>query len=278
MAIPITSEVTKQILSAVKQANYPDVGRISQEIKDHIVEVDLTPEQVEIVLDNLIKDKPWEYIRGWAEFKDNRFTVTPDTLIPRLETEVLVDLAIKYAQSQDSLQIIDVGTGSGAIITSIAAQLNNPKYTYFATDISEKALKTAKNNAKSIIPKGEIHFINANLLGTDVFNINSPTLIVSNLPYIGENEYKELDPSVKSHEPKSALVGGQLGHELYIELFKQGQKFTNTIKHMWEASPSTIPHLTNYLDQQKIPHQVVRDQFEIDRFLIVNTVSEVKCK
>jgi len=275
----ITTETRKIISLAVKKANYPDQSRIIHEIEEHIIESQFSTKQIATLLKKLANNHPWEYIRGWAEFSGSKFIVSQNTLIPRLETEILVDLAIKKIlkitrNKHTSLQIIDIGTGSGVIIISIAKKLSEltdlikiQKNTYLATDISDKALEIAKQNQQNIIPKEEIQFISANLLQTNKIDFASPTLILANLPYIGEKEYRNLDDSVKKHEPRSALVGGNIGHELYIELLKQTNKFLQKPSQIWEASPTTIPPLSQYLDQKEIPHQTIRDQFQINRFL-----------
>jgi len=269
----ITKKLRAEISNAVTLAKYPDHSRIVREIEEHIIKIQLSKKQIIKLLKNLIDNFPWEYLRGWAEFNDSKFIVTKDTLIPRLETEMLATLAIKKIQTFNKpLQIIDVGTGSGAIIISVIKQLKKNKTPYtkaIAIDLSNQALKIAKENKHNLIPNEDVDFINTNLLDTNKINFDSPTLILANLPYISEKEYKQLDISVKKYEPHLALVGGNIGHELYIELLNQSTRFTSQIKQIWEASPSTIPYLTKYLNKKKIPHQIVRDQFQIERFIII---------
>lgn len=292
----VTTEQRAKIQKAVVKANYPDVSRIVQEIISH-VNSDSTPitssshaqkqsspqkligqdaqnkqTQLDDILTRLIQHEPWEYIRGWAEFYNQKFTVTQDTLIPRIETEMLVTEAIKMLrQNPEISQIIDVGTGSGAIIISIAnvlKQINS--YDFIATDISEKALKIARNNSKRLTPNIPIQFIKANLVDTQKINFDAPTLILANLPYLTQSEYNKTDPSVKNYEPATALIGGERGFEPYLNLIQQVEDFTLSTKHIWELSPMIIPNFLRILDKKKIPHTTMQDQFDVLRFIKVN--------
>ncbi len=112
----------------------------------------------------MISSKPSQYINGWVEFYKLRFKVTPDTLIPRPETELLIDEVLKYCNqdSKESYTILDLGTGSGNIAISIAK--NNPIVKIIATDISEKALVVAKQNAKLHNVYDRITFVVSDLL------------------------------------------------------------------------------------------------------------------
>lgn len=159
-----------------------------------------------------IKNKPKQYLQGWVEFYQLKFKVTPDVLIPRPESELLVDEVLKIKPKT----VIDVGTGSGNIAVSIAKNL--PKVKIWATDISDKALDVARNNAKLHNVSHQIIFLQGNLLE----NITMPAeAVVANLPYIPSERISYLDSSVKNFEPIIALDGGTDGFELYKRLFKQ---------------------------------------------------------
>ena len=185
----------------------------------------------------MISSKPSQYIKGWVEFYKLKFKVTPDVLIPRPETELLVDevlniLRASVASREDSLKtIIDMGTGAGNIAISLAKNLNgHPKgVKIIATDISQKALKVAKQNAKLHEVVSKINFIKSNLLSAlnnhysvrshNIMNEN--LIIVANLPYIPTQRIPYLDSSVKDYEPLIALDGGPDGFRLYRRLFQQ---------------------------------------------------------
>ncbi len=175
---------------------------------------------------NLIRgqiDTPPQYIQGWSEFYKLKFKVTPDVLIPRPETELLVDY-ISVNSVKQSLTILDIGTGSGNIAISLAKNL--PKAKIFATDISEKALDVARENARKHKVDKKIFFIKSDLLSVfgqydRLVYHTIPDIIVTNLPYIPRGRIPYLDPAVKDFEPWIALDGGSDGFDLYRKLFEQ---------------------------------------------------------
>lgn len=180
--------------------------------------------------------KPQQYIRGFAEFYKLKFLVTPDVLIPRPETELLVDEVLRFARSIPkgmSLKILDIGTGCGNIAISIAKTLNlhpkGAKLNLIAIDISQKALRVAKHNAKFHGVSDQITFLKSNLLSNfsqlnRSASLSKVDVIVTNLPYIPSARIPYLDSSVKDFEPHIALDGGKDGFELYRKLFKQIKK------------------------------------------------------
>lgn len=162
----------------------------------------------------MTSSRPSQYIKGWVEFYKLRFKVTPDVLIPRPETEILVDEVLKFATDK-TLTVLDLGTGSGNIAISIAK--NAPDVKIIATDISKKALKIAGQNAKLHGVLG-IDFIESDLLSKIK---TEPDIIVTNLPYIPSERIGYLDSSVKDFEPLIALDGGEDGFNLCRKLFSQ---------------------------------------------------------
>lgn len=173
-------------------------------------------------------NKPKQYIQGWCEFYKLKFKVTEDVLIPRPETELLVDEVLKfYTLDPKPYTLIDLGTGSGNIAISIAKNLHlHPKgviVRIIAADISAKALKVAKQNARFHNVLDRIVFVNSNLL--ENINIVNPDIIVTNLPYIPSARIPYLDSSVKDFEPYLALDGGKDGFDLYRKLFSQISTF-----------------------------------------------------
>ena len=158
---------------------------------------------------------PVAYLTKSKEFYKLNLYVDKHVLIPRPETEGLVELVLNYlkvgSDQIGKINILDIGTGSGNIIISLAKKLGT-KHNYFASDISPKAIAVAKKNAKR--QKVKIKFVDGNLLepwGKQHFD-----LIVANLPYLA----KLVDPSTK-FEPRGALVAAKKGLKLYEELFKQ---------------------------------------------------------
>ncbi len=152
------------------------------------------------VLDELKKQKPIQYILGETEFYGLRFIVNEATLIPRPETEELVDLIISNNKTQNSIRILDIGTGSGCIAISLAKNMLSSKV--FAIDVSEDALATAKKNAE--INKVEVTFEQKNIL--EAVDLDSSfDVIVSNPPYVRNLEKAEIKPNVLKYEPHLAL-------------------------------------------------------------------------
>ena len=177
-----------------------------------------------LLLARSAKHWPVAYLTGHKEFYGLEFRVTPDVLIPRPETEMLVELARERIENRELRikKIIDLGTGGGAIIISLAKSLRNSKLKFSATDISPKALQNAKQNARRHGVEKRIKFIKSDLLRNLKFDIRN-SLLVSNLPYLTPAQVKA-NPDLK-HEPRSALVAGPDGLKYYRKLFEQLSKF-----------------------------------------------------
>lgn len=149
--------------------------------------------------------EPTQYITGKQEFWSLEFEVSPAVLIPRPETEVLVEKAIELL-GKGSYRVLDIGTGSGAIAVSLAAQC--PEIRIVATDRSFEALKIAKRNAERHKVQDRISFAAMDLLNGFLPSGVFFDLIVTNPPYIGDLEFAELPLEISRHEPEAALRGG----------------------------------------------------------------------
>jgi release factor glutamine methyltransferase len=157
----------------------------------------------ESVLADLKKEKPIQYILGETEFYGLPFLVNENILIPRPETEELVEWILestKYEEQSEKLKILDIGTGSGCIAISLAKNLPNAQVS--AIDVSEKALDTAHKNAE--INKVDVIFFLKNILETEVLD-EKYDIIVSNPPYVRNLEKEEIKPNVLQYEPHLAL-------------------------------------------------------------------------
>ena len=181
--------------------------------------------------------EPSAYITGMREFWGLEFEVTPDVLIPRPETELLVEKAIECAHSPrtplssqgegtgvrtapSALRLVDVGTGSGAVAVALAKAL--PAATVIATDASRGALAVARRNATRHGVEPRISFRHGDLLlPLDCY----VDFIVANLPYVPEADWRGLEPEVKDHEPSLALVGGEDGLDLIRALLHQAPRY-----------------------------------------------------
>ena len=182
--------------------------------------------------------EPTQYLTGKQEFWGLEFEVTPAVLIPRPETEHVVEVALERlgprgikirldtGEPSAPLRVADVGTGSGCLAVALAHEL--PHATLFATDISGAALEVARRNAARHGVADRIHFLQTNLLEALVVSplatSHSPLpfdLIVSNPPYVARNEAGTLPREVREHEPETALFGGPTGLEIYARLIEQ---------------------------------------------------------
>ena len=184
------------------------------------LETDLSQPQIDSAAEaftNLQNGTPLPYILGHWEFFGLDLDVTQDTLIPRPETELLVEKAISRLTSHpDARSVADVGTGSGAIAISIASHIPNAKI--LATDISTSALTVAKNNAEKFQVQHQIDFVECDLLPTSNAQHFTFDLICANLPYIPTKTLHQLP--IYGREPTLALDGGEDGLEIYRRLFQ----------------------------------------------------------
>lgn len=192
---------------------------LSKEIDDN-VEKDFRN-----LIDKAIKNQPIQYILGKQEFMGLEFKVNENVLIPRADTEILVLETIYIINNfinseQKNINILDMCTGSGAIIISLAKYLKNKNINFYASDISEKAIEVAiKNSEKNEV---EVKFIKSNLF-EKIENIKFD-LIVSNPPYIETEVINKLEEDVKK-EPIIALDGGEDGLEFYRKIAKNAKYF-----------------------------------------------------
>jgi release factor glutamine methyltransferase len=166
------------------------------------------------LLERRYRGEPIQYITGRAEFYGLPFRVTPDVLIPRPETEHLVEQALAFAARFQAPRIVDVGTGSGAIAIALAHHLPNAAIT--AIDISAAALAIARRNAELNGVADRVRFVEGDLLGPvagEQFDI-----VVSNPPYVPLADRASLDVEVRDHEPVLALFAGGDGLDTYRRL------------------------------------------------------------
>ena len=229
--------------------------------------------------------EPTQYLTGKQEFWGLEFEVTADVLIPRPETEHVIEVALdrlavreircgrKQTLTGEGLDIIDVGTGSGCIAVALAKEL--PAARFVATDISAAALAVARRNASRHAVSERIQFVECNLLvcatasdaaasvggaqhGEPVSSKNlaadakGPSefdLIVSNPPYIGRNEKDSLMREVREHEPEIALYGGEEGYEIYADLIAQAaQRLKPAGLLVLELGHNSLPAVQPLLD------------------------------
>lgn len=174
-------------------------------------------QQIAKDLARLVADHPAQYILGYADFYDHRLKVTQDTLIPRPETEELVELCLNECGTEP-LSVVDIGTGTGAIAISLKAK--RLEWSVSAIDLSEGALAVAKENAHN--EEVSITFYQGDTLApvkNQKFDV-----ILSNPPYIAEAEWDLMDESVRKFEPKLALFAPENGLAMYKKIAKEAQR------------------------------------------------------
>jgi release factor glutamine methyltransferase len=163
--------------------------------------------------------EPIQYITGHQEFYGLNFHVTPAVLIPRPETEHLVEATLQRLPANYPLKIADIGTGSGAIAIALAAHL--PEAAITALDISPEALAIATTNAREHNLAGRIRFLQSDLLSALDPEPETFDAIVSNPPYVAETDRDTLHPQVRKYEPATALFAGETGLDIYRRLIPQ---------------------------------------------------------
>jgi release factor glutamine methyltransferase len=165
--------------------------------------------------------EPLQYILGHQEFYGLEFELTPDVLIPRPETEILVERAIEFLKSQSQPKFCEIGVGSGCISISVLHNVRTAKA--FAGDISLKAIKVARANAVKHAVDDRIEFVES-----DVYS-NIPETqfdaILSNPPYVPEIDLDTLQPEVRDFEPQLALTSGTQGLNVITRLIRQAPEF-----------------------------------------------------
>jgi release factor glutamine methyltransferase len=207
--------------------------------------------------------EPIEYITNSANFYSQKFYVDSNVLIPRPETELLVDVVVSSCKGIKNPKIVEIGTGSGIISIMLAKLL--PKATIKAIDISKDALKVAKKNAKIHEVEDKIEFITSNLL--DNLKDKSFDMLVSNPPYIKNSESLHVG---LSYEPSLALFGGEEGSEILvkiIEIFK-----INNIKYLaCEMGYDQKEKIKHYLPNAKF----YKDLAGLDRGFLVEKFKKI---
>ncbi|OGV07408.1 MAG: protein-(glutamine-N5) methyltransferase, release factor-specific, partial [Ignavibacteria bacterium RIFOXYB2_FULL_36_7] len=212
-----------------------------------------------------IKSEPLQYIIGKVEFYGIEFNVNPSVLIPRQETEILVETIINSVNKDGSLKILDVGVGSGNISISLAKHLPYSKIT--ATDISEQALETAKANAEMNNVLEKINFIKHDILS---HNLNDEfDIVVSNPPYISREEFPQLKDELKVYEPQNALTDFSDGLNYYRIISSKAKEFVKSKgKIFFEVGQGQVEDVKRILAENNFNEiSIVKDYLKIDRVI-----------
>lgn len=247
-------DTTRIVLSYMLDKSYSEVVYN----QDFDVESDLA-EKIDEVFVKIEQGYPIQYALKRWNFYGRDFQVDEDVLIPRRETELLVELVLK--EGIVDRKVLDIGTGSGAI--AITLKLEEPDAVVSASDISQKAIKKAISNA-------ELMGANVDFIESDLFeNIKGKfDYIVSNPPYISQKDYDNLE-NLLYFEPKNALLGGELGYEIYEKIIEQAKDFLNLDgKIFFEIGFDQAEIVSNLLEESGFSNiKVHRDYGGYDRIV-----------
>ena len=273
----------KEFLKLVSK-DYPSVSKsdvaflVSAQLGIPVLELPLANDReltkselakIDLLLFQRAENEPIQYILGEAYFRNLILEVGPGVLIPRPETEILVDLALSYIDGISEPQVCDLGTGSGAIALSIASESENSSV--IGVDISRDALKYAeRNKLKNKI--GNADFLYGDLLSP--FEQQSTPrkfhLITANLPYVSQPLYDQLEKEVKNYEPETALLSGEDG----LDLIRTAS--AKALHHLYpggqiifEFSPEQKDAISNLMQESGYKNiRIEKDLTDRDRFAI----------
>ncbi|OJG92486.1 protein-(glutamine-N5) methyltransferase, release factor-specific [Enterococcus silesiacus] len=227
-------------------------------------------QQIAEDLKKLVANYPPQYLLGYSGFYGQRFLVNEHTLIPRPETEELVERCLKE-NLNEHLTVVDVGTGTGVI--GISLKLARPNWQVTAVDISKEALKIAQKNAKRLAV--DMHFKNGN--GLQPMNDTKIDILISNPPYISNDEWHLMDESVRIFEPKTALFAENDGLAIYQQLAKEAKKILKPNGKIYLEIGFQQGQAVKQLFQQTFPQkqvEVAQDLSGNDRMVIVSSKKE----
>lgn len=231
----------------------------------------LEPEEIDAYRDLIVqrgRRVPVAYLIGEKEFYSRTFVVRPGVLIPRPDTEILVEHVVTWAQGRGDgpLEIVDIGTGSGAIAITLALEL--PQATVWATDVSDDALRIAAENVKRLDVSDRVHLLRGPWF--EPLAGRRPHVVVSNPPYIPSADIPRLAPEIH-HEPRLALDGGSDGLGAYRVLIPQA---LNVVREggilaveVGEGQAGAVAQLAERVGWQRI--ETVKDHAGIDRVVCI---------
>lgn len=234
---------------------------------------EIAPEQAAVfqkLLERRLAHEPVPYIIGHKEFFGLEFEVAPCALIPRPETETLVELVIAHARERGGpLTIADIGTGSGIIAVAVASAV--PEARVVATDISEESLALAKRNAERHGVAGRIEFALGDLLEA----LRGPVdVIAANLPYVATADWEALPPEIREYEPRAGLDGGPDGLRVIERMLSQAPKWLRPGGAVFEEIGDTQGPAAAGMARRYFPGAEVRVDPDLagrDRVLMVRT-------
>jgi release factor glutamine methyltransferase len=217
---------------------------------------------------------PLPYILRHAYFYNSKFYINKSVLIPRQETELIVDICasiLNDSSQKSSSKILEIGTGSGAITASLSDKIKSKNFHYIATDIDTKTLKIAKKNILKINENIKLDLLNNNLLNGI---IGEYKFIISNPPYLSKNNMNNLQCELK-YEPAKALFAGEKGYEVCEKILKQIKdfniKFENLILEINPLNAKYLMKKTNNLFSNYFSY-LIKDYNKKNRFILISSI------
>ena len=209
--------------------------------------------------------EPLQYIVGYTDFMNAHISVSEHVLIPRIETEQLVEIVLDNHQSEDDLTVLDIGTGSGCI--PVALKMEQPNWDVSGIDISEDALNTARENAEQ--NSADVSFSTGDILNPDSISISgSLDLIVSNPPYVKPEEKDILEQQVNDYEPAEALFFDDL-NKMYNSIIEfASQKLTENGFLYLELHENYSQQILALFEEKKWSARIKNDYDNKPRFII----------
>lgn len=213
--------------------------------------------------------EPYQYIIGKAEFYGRNFNVNPNVLIPRPETELLIEEVIKISKSKTNPTILDIGTGSGNIPITLVLESHDFELT--SIDVSDKAILTAKENSKFFEIEEKIDFVVLDFLSEKIYSMNKKfDIIVSNPPYVSLDDYQTVQKEILNFEPKDAVTDNGDGYKFYKRIAEVGKKLLNSngiiICEIAKGQSQNIEKL--FLEFNYSSIKFIKDYQDIDRIVI----------
>lgn len=213
------------------------------------------------------KFEPLQYILGSVEFYGLEFAVNPAVLIPRQETEILIDTVIQKLGEDFNGRILDIGTGSGIIPVCLAAHIPNAAFT--AMDISKDALNTARTNADHNGAADKIEFVQEDILNKNLSFNNKFDAIISNPPYISVKDCETLQKELLEYEPRGAYCDNADGFTFYREIISKAKDYlTSSGKLFFEAGEGQYLQIEEMLKTAGFGNvESVKDYLNIERVI-----------